>query len=87
MKRFFLDARELEHPAPLEKSIDILKQLDNNSYYYMIHRKEPIPLLALAQEHNLNYISKEQNKQWHIIISPNPNINLEELLKEKIENV
>jgi len=81
LKKFFLDARELEHPIPLEKAIDALKQLDDKSYFYMLHRKEPIPLLALASEHNLNFISKEENRVWHILISPNENIDLKELLE------
>ncbi len=71
----------MEHPEPLQRSIEILKRLDSNSYYYMIHRKEPVPLLALASEYNLNFISKlEKDDNWHILISPNSNINLEEFI-------
>ena len=82
MKKLFLDARELEHPVPLEKAIDALKQLDKQSYFYMLHRKEPVPLLALASEHNLNFLSyQEQTKRWHILITPNEEINLEKLLE------
>ena len=85
MKKYFLDARELEHPVPLEKSIDILKKLDQNSYFYMLHRKEPIPLLALAGEHKLNYISKfEKDNNWHILISPNLEVNLEKFIEVKV---
>jgi len=79
---FFLDARDLEHPEPLEKAIDALKNLDNNSYFYMLHRKEPIPLLALASEHNLNAISKlEKDNNWHILISPKKDIDLSKFIK------
>jgi hypothetical protein len=81
LKRDFLDARELEHPVPLELAIEALKKLDRGSYFYMLHRKEPIPLLALASEHNLNYISKNIGKEWHVLISPNNNANLEEFLE------
>jgi hypothetical protein len=82
LKRDFLDARELEHPIPLELAIDALKKLDKSSYFYMIHRKEPVPLLALASEHQLNYISKNVNNQdWHILITPNSEIDLEEYLE------
>jgi TusA-related sulfurtransferase len=80
LRRDFLDARELEHPVPLELAIDALKKLDRGSYFYMLHRKEPIPLLALASEHKLNCISKNIGKEWHILISPNSEINLEEFL-------
>lgn len=83
MIEHFLDARELEHPEPLERAIDILKSLDENSYFYMFHRKEPIPLIALASEHNLNYISKcDESSNWHIIISPNSKQSLEKLIKD-----
>jgi len=82
LKKEFLDARELEHPVPLELAIDALKKLDQGSYFYMLHRKEPIPLLALASEHNLNYISHNSNDEWHILISPNQNTNLTELLEK-----
>lgn len=83
MREFFLDARELEHPLPLELAIDNLKKLDDNSYFYMLHRKEPIPLLALASEHNLNFISKQNGDgNWHILISPNKDALLDELIKE-----
>jgi len=83
LREVFLDARELEHPEPLERSIAILKELDENSYFYMLHRKEPIPLLALASEHNLNFISQQDSSEiWHILISPNSALNLEEYIKD-----
>lgn len=84
MIEHFLDARDMEHPEPLEKSIAILKSLDEGSYFYMLHRREPIPLLALASEHNLNFISKfAKDENWHILISPNRDINLEEHIRVK----
>ena len=81
MREFFLDARQMQHPEPLERSIEILKQLDFNSYLYMLHRKEPIPLLALANEHNLNFIAKlKEDNNWHILITPNKETILEEFI-------
>ncbi len=83
MRELFLDARELEHPEPLEQAIEALKGLDENSYFYMLHRKEPIPLLALAGEHNLNFISQQTaDENWHILISRNQDMKLEEFIKE-----
>ena len=81
MREYFLDARALEHPEPLKQAIEILKNLDQESYLYMLHRKEPIPLLALASEHRLNNISKEEDSNWHILISPNSEVNLEEYIR------
>ena len=83
MREYFLDARALEHPEPLKQAIEILKALDQNSYLYMLHRKEPIPLIALANEHKLNNISKKgEDNNWHILISPNSDANLEEYIRD-----
>ena len=82
MTKIFLDAREMEHPVPLEKAIDALKRLNENSYFYMLHRKEPIPLLALAGEHELNLLSIKIDNNWHILISPNKSIDLEKYIEE-----
>jgi len=82
LTKIFLDAREMEHPVPLEKAIDALKRLNESSYFYMLHRKEPIPLLALAGEHNLNLLSVKIDINWHILISPNMGIDLEKYIEE-----
>ncbi len=85
MREIFLDARHLEHPEPLEKAIASLKQLDESSYFYMLHRREPIPLLALASEHNLNLLSElKDDGNWHIIISPNRSVNLDQYIYVRV---
>jgi len=77
-----LDARELEHPKPLEYAMKALQELDQKSYFYMRHRKNPIPLLDMAQEQGLYTLSQEDESGiWHILISKNPAIALEELLR------
>ena len=80
MDKIILDARDLEHPKPLEEATKILRELDEQSYMYMLHRKNPIPLLDLASEHGFVSISQELDNSWHIIISKNQDINLQELL-------
>lgn len=82
MKYQLLDARALEHPKPLERAISILRDLDSFSYLYMVHIKEPIPLIALAKEHNFNVISKcDSSGIWHILIAKNGDIDLNSCLK------
>ncbi len=82
MIRRSLDARQMEHPEPLEKAIAILRDLDEESYLYMLHRKEPLPLLALAREHRLNHLSRcDATGVWHIIITPNTSVDLAQLLE------
>ena len=80
-KKIYFDAREMEHPEPLEKSMKIIQSLDENSYLYMLHRKKPLPLIDLANKHLLKILTKEDaNKQWHILICKNQNIELSDLL-------
>jgi hypothetical protein len=81
MTKIGIDTRELSHPKPLEMSIKILRTLDDESYLYMLHRKNPIPLLDLAQEHGFLSLSKEdEHGDWHIIICSNKDIDLNGLL-------
>ena len=82
MTQRLLDAREMAHPEPLEKAVAILRELDANSCLYMLSRKNPIPLLKLAEEHHLNALSREVNVgEWHILITPNADTDLETLLR------
>ena len=81
LKKIILDARELEHPKPLELAMKALKDLNEKNYFYMIHRKNPIPLLDLASEQNLQVLNREDNEgDWHILICRDPHIDLTELL-------
>jgi len=81
LNRITLDAREMEHPEPLEKSIKIIRSLDEASYLYMLHRKQPIPLIDLAQTHHFQVlVHEDKNKLWHVLICKNKSINLSGLL-------
>ncbi len=80
LHKITLDARELEHPKPLELAIKALRELDEENYFYMIHRKNPIPLLDLAIEQHFQVSSKKDEQgDWHILICKNQNIQLGEL--------
>jgi len=81
LTKIALDARELEHPKPLELSMKALRELDEENYFYMIHRKNPIPLLDLASEQGFQIWSKEDaDGNWHILICKSQSINLSELV-------
>jgi len=81
MKKILLDARDLEHPKPLERAIEILRTLDEESYLYMVHRKNPIPLIELAKSQGFAVRTHESNtNEWHILISKNSQIVLDEYL-------
>jgi len=81
MKKILLDARDLEHPIPLQLALNHLQTMGTNEYLYMIHRKKPIPLLEVAKEKKFPHLFYEENiDTWHILISKNNNFNLKELL-------
>ncbi len=81
LRKIVLDARELEHPKPLELAMQALRALDRESYLYMIHRKNPIPLLDLAKEQGFTLLSQEDSDAvWHILISKDPSVELHEYL-------
>ena len=81
LQKIALDARELEHPKPLELAMKALRDLDDKNYFYMTHRKNPIPLLDLANEQKFQVLTKEDAQgDWHILIAKNTDILLDELL-------
>jgi len=72
MRKIGLDTRNLEHPEPFEMSIKILRTLDMDSYLYMLHRKKPLPLIDLANEHKFQvFTHQDTHEHWHILISKN----------------
>lgn len=81
MKKILLDAREMEHPIPLQLALNHLQSMRDNDYLYMIHRKQPIPLIEVAKEKKFAYFTyQDKNETWHILICKNPKAELEGLL-------
>jgi len=71
----------MEHPIPLQQAMHHLKNMDDDHYLYMIHRKKPIPLIEIAKEKAfVHYEHQDAEETWHILIAKNPHINLQELL-------
>ena len=80
MVKIALDVRELEHPKPMEEALRCLQTMDESNYLYMIHHKNPIPLLQLVQKKGYKTLShQDSDKNWHILITK-ANLSLEELL-------
>ena len=85
LKEITLDAREMEHPKPLEYAMRALRELNDANYLYMIHRKNPIPLLDLANEHNFKTISEEDSQGvWHIVICKNRDIHIDKVVEKYV---
>ncbi len=81
MNRVFMDAREMEYPKPLQISLSHLQSMTNDEYLYMLNIKKPIPLLEIAKEKGFSYITHQDSSEiWHILISKNREVSLEELL-------
>ncbi len=81
MTKIALDAREMEHPIPLQLAMKYLKEMQEDQYLYMIHRKQPIPLIEIAKEKAFQHLSHlDTHETWHILITKNQHINLKELL-------
>lgn len=76
-----IDTRNLSHPAPLDIASQSMQELDEESYLYMLHTKNPIPLLDLAKEKGYRVLSQETpEEEWEIIITKNTNLVIKELL-------
>ena len=85
MTKIYLDAREMEHPKPLEKAIVALRELGDNEYFYMLHRKNPIPLISLAEGQNYKSLTYEESEGiWHILISRNRAVDLDRLVEKSL---
>lgn len=81
MKKILLDVRELAHPEPFVISLSHLKEMAKEDYIYMINNKNPTLLLQFTKEKNFKTLSfKDKKNIWHILITKNQNLNLEELL-------
>ena len=60
----------------------ILHALAHDEYLYMVHHKNPIPLIDFAKEQHYQVIhSKDDKGQWHILISRNTDIDLNDFLE------
>jgi hypothetical protein len=81
LRKIPLDAREMEHPIPLQLALNHLQSMKIDDYLYMLHRKQPIPLIEVAKEKKFAYFThQEPNETWHILICKDPDADLEELL-------
>lgn len=81
MNKILLDAREMEHPIPLQLALNHLQAMKENEYLYMLHRKKPIPLIEVAIEKEFaHFTHQDAEETWHILISKENSSNLKELL-------
>jgi hypothetical protein len=70
----------MEHPIPLQLAIKHLQNMGEDEFLYMIHRKNPIPLIEMAKAKEYSCLTHKHKEIWHILICRDRNYNLEELL-------
>jgi len=65
-----LDVRGLEHPEPLERSVQVLKKMTRNDLFKLVIHRMPQPLLMIAKRHGIGYLVCEKGQnEWHIWFS------------------
>ena len=81
MRKIDIDAREMEHPIPLQIALNHLQSMKGDDYLYMLHRKRPIPLIEVAKEKSFAHLIHQDNSEtWHILICKDIEVDLEGLL-------
>jgi len=81
LTKIMLDARELQQPQPFERALVILNEMNKSDYLYMLHRRNPLPLLELAKNRGFLSVSKKDNDGvWHVIITKDKKVDLWELM-------
>ncbi|WP_456323316.1 DUF2249 domain-containing protein [Hydrogenimonas sp.] len=65
-----LDVRGLEHPEPLERSVEVLKNMQRNDLFKLVIHRMPQPLLMIADRHGIGYlVCEKETDEWHIWFS------------------
>lgn len=78
-----LDVRGLNHPEPLERSVEMFKELNSSNCMYLHIHRYPKPLLIIAEKQDIRFDAYEIDKgEWHILFTKNPALDLNEMLQE-----
>lgn len=76
-----LDCRELEAPEPMNLVVNNLSRCDNKTYIKMVHRLEPVPLLAMLESNNYSTKVLQDEKGFVIYIWSSDQKELQEYIK------
>ena len=78
-----LDAREMNHPEPLERSMDVFKWMDGDDVYKLVIHRKPQPLLMIAERFGIRYEACEVGeREWHVYFTKSPEVDLAALCGE-----
>ena len=83
MERLELDVRGLNHPEPLERSVEMMRRLESEKVLHLFIHRYPTPLLMIAEKQGVRYASCETKEgEWHILFTKDPAADLEKILSE-----
>ncbi|SFP76417.1 DUF2249 domain-containing protein [Hydrogenimonas thermophila] len=78
-----LDVRGLNHPEPLERSVEMFKKLNSSNCMHLHIHRYPKPLLAIADNQGIRFDACETEEgEWHILFTKNPALDLNKMLQE-----
>ena len=78
-----LDARNLEHPEPLERSVAIFAELEAEKIFHLIIHRYPRPLLMIAQKRGIRYEEcQKSEREWHLLFTRDPTVDLKRTIEE-----
>jgi len=63
-----LDASEMEHPEPFEKSTAIVSEMGVGEYFRLLHRRIPYPLFDFIKNLNLDYVVTTGDKAAYEVV-------------------
>ncbi|WP_353663078.1 DUF2249 domain-containing protein [Hydrogenimonas sp. SS33] len=77
-----LDARGLNHPEPLERSMDVFKWMDGEDIFHLTIHRLPQPLLMIAERFGIRYeVCEAGEGEWHVYFTKSPTVDLASLCK------
>lgn len=83
MERIELDVRGLNHPEPLERSVEMMRRLERGKVLHLLIHRYPTPLLMIAEKQGVRYASCETKEgEWHILFTIDPAVDLEKMISE-----
>jgi hypothetical protein len=78
-----LDVRGLNHPEPLERSVETMRRLDGTNCMHLRIHRFPKPLLLIAQKQGVRFDACETpDGEWHILFTRNPSLDLKTMVRE-----
>jgi len=76
------DARGLNHPEPLERSMNIFKWLGEEDVFHLTIHRFPQPLVMIAERFGIRYEAYEAKEgEWHLYFTKSPSADLASLCR------